>query len=746
MNKIVKIFVVLAVSLLIICVAAVIIIPMVVNPNDYKPQVEEAVQQTTGRTFQIEGDIELSFFPWLGLRLNRVSLGNAPGFSREPMARIEEADVKVGVIPMLSRQIVVDTCLLKGLQLYLGMDSSGKPNWMDLLEKQAETSTPQQAKKSASENQFSIESINVHGVEVSDAKVTWDDQQKKEKFTASSINMKVTGNSLSEPFAASLSLAVDSTIPDIKAEIALTSQITLELPENTMLCNGTQIDVDLQRISLQQSEKKPLSGKLKLTGDLKADLGNGLAELKDLELATALEGGSIPGEKIDAALAANITLNWLQQTIAVTGLKVDAYNNLSLTGAIEGKKLFTSPAVNGSITIKDFSPKALMEAMALPAVDTMDPKALTKMAANMQFSYGADKASIESLIVQLDDAVLTGQMNAAHLSRASGLPSLTFALNVNALDADRYLPSKKAKKTLSNSSRNSSTPNETTESAGLPVELLKSLDVDGRLKIGKLKVYKISASNIEARVFAKNGRVALSPLSLNIFQGTLNTDAVIDASRKTPLSSLVLNLKQLDLEKTLSCFMNTPAAGGSAGLNLDLQAEGSKYIDMLHKLDGKVSLAALDGYIRGFRLEPKRFDRQKGYSAPSGDVPNLTEFERIGVDFDIKDGLATTRDLKVKTHNASVDGKGSVDLARQRMNMTFDADLQIMVVPISVEGPITNPRINVNTGRILMNTVKGVGSVLEKGVKTGGDVGKGAVDILREGTEGIINLFGGSKK
>lgn len=583
-------------------------------------------------------------------------------------------------------------------------------------------------------------------MEISDAEITWEDQQKKEKYTASSINMKVTGSNLSEPFTASLSMAVDSAKPDIKAIMNLTSQITLELSENTILCKGTQIDIDLQRMSLQQPEKKPLSGKLKLTGDLKADWKTGLAELKNLELASTLEGGPIPGERIDAALAANMVLNWLQQTIVVTCLKADVYNNLSLTGTFNGKKLFTSPVVNGVITLDNFSPKALMKAMALPPLDAMDPKALTEMEANLQFSYGADKAVIESLTVHLDDTVFTGQMTAAHFSKTAGLPSLTFDLNADALDVDRYLPSKKSEKVTSSPTADVSSNKNAKESAELPVELLKSLDVDGQLKIGKLRVYKIPTNNIEARVTAQNGRVALSPLSLNIFQGTLNTDVVVDASLKTPLSSLVLKLKQLDLEKTLGSFMKTPAAGGSAGLNMDLQAKGSKYIDMLSKLDGKISLAALDGYIRGFRLEPGRFDRQKGYSPPAGDVPNLTEFERVGVDFDIKDGLATTRNIKVKTHNASIDGTGSIDLATQRMDMTFDADLQIMVVPISVEGPLTDPHITVNTSRILMNTVKRVGSILEKSVKTGGDVGKGAVDILREGTKGIINLFGGSKK
>ena len=59
-------------------VAALLIIPMFVDLNDYKPQIEQQVTAATGRSFSIGGDIDLSLFPWAGVALSDIRLGNPP--------------------------------------------------------------------------------------------------------------------------------------------------------------------------------------------------------------------------------------------------------------------------------------------------------------------------------------------------------------------------------------------------------------------------------------------------------------------------------------------------------------------------------------------------------------------------------------------------------------------------------------------------------------------------------------------
>jgi len=58
---------------------AAIAIFLFFDPNDYRDRIAEEVRRKTGRDLVIEGDLELSFFPWFAINIGKTSLSNAPG-------------------------------------------------------------------------------------------------------------------------------------------------------------------------------------------------------------------------------------------------------------------------------------------------------------------------------------------------------------------------------------------------------------------------------------------------------------------------------------------------------------------------------------------------------------------------------------------------------------------------------------------------------------------------------------------
>ena len=52
---------------------------LVFDANDYRDRIAAEVKHETGRDLFIEGDLELTFFPWFALNIGRTTLGNAPG-------------------------------------------------------------------------------------------------------------------------------------------------------------------------------------------------------------------------------------------------------------------------------------------------------------------------------------------------------------------------------------------------------------------------------------------------------------------------------------------------------------------------------------------------------------------------------------------------------------------------------------------------------------------------------------------
>src|SRR5210317_2408861 len=101
MSRAFKILGILAITAVVVTVFAATVFVLVFDPNDYRDKISEGVREATGRELVIEGDLELSLFPWLAIELGRTQLGNAPGFDETPFASFDSARLSVRVMPLL---------------------------------------------------------------------------------------------------------------------------------------------------------------------------------------------------------------------------------------------------------------------------------------------------------------------------------------------------------------------------------------------------------------------------------------------------------------------------------------------------------------------------------------------------------------------------------------------------------------------------------------------------------------------
>ena len=105
MLRILRIFITLVGAIILLGLVALIGLVVFVNPNDLKPQINQAVTKFTGRQLLLGGDIKWSIFPWLGLQLNDAKLSNNPGFGDNPFAQIKKLDIQVRLLPLLHKQL-----------------------------------------------------------------------------------------------------------------------------------------------------------------------------------------------------------------------------------------------------------------------------------------------------------------------------------------------------------------------------------------------------------------------------------------------------------------------------------------------------------------------------------------------------------------------------------------------------------------------------------------------------------------
>ena len=117
----------IAAILVLVAVGAVVLTQ--INWNSYKPQLTAMASEKLGRDLIIDGDIRLSFWPILGVSVDKISLANGKGGVAPNMLTIERVTAEADVAMLLRRQINVTSLRIEQPKIYLEQLPNGQANW-----------------------------------------------------------------------------------------------------------------------------------------------------------------------------------------------------------------------------------------------------------------------------------------------------------------------------------------------------------------------------------------------------------------------------------------------------------------------------------------------------------------------------------------------------------------------------------------------------------------------------------------
>jgi len=175
-------------GLVVLTLLGVLVIVWFVDPNSFKPRIEAAVKDATGRDFALVGDIELGFFPWLALRTGEGRFGNAPGFGPEPMVRWKGAQLGAKLFPLLRGELIADRVRLEGADVRLVRHADGSTNWDGIG-----------GNEPADPNAKPME-IRIDGVEIRDSRVSYVDETVPRRVEVTAFNLTTDEIAPGEPF------------------------------------------------------------------------------------------------------------------------------------------------------------------------------------------------------------------------------------------------------------------------------------------------------------------------------------------------------------------------------------------------------------------------------------------------------------------------------------------------------------------------------------------------------------------
>ena len=98
---------------------------LAIDPNRHKGWIASRFEAATGRPLSIDGDVAVSLYPWLGLEVNGVGVGNAKGFGDAPLLYVEHARLRVKLLPLLHGRYEVDVVNVRNAVVHLERDAHG---------------------------------------------------------------------------------------------------------------------------------------------------------------------------------------------------------------------------------------------------------------------------------------------------------------------------------------------------------------------------------------------------------------------------------------------------------------------------------------------------------------------------------------------------------------------------------------------------------------------------------------------
>lgn len=290
--------------LIILIVAAAIVIPMYVDPNDYKDEITALVEKRTGRELQIPGDLSITVFPWLGVKTGRLVFSNAEGFGDEPMVQAEGVEVRVKLLPLLRKEIEMGTVVIDQLRANLARNEQGVTNWDDLIKAadkaEAQPAEPVEPAPDGDQPAFALAGLAVGGLDISNSRVLWEDRQAGQRYVIDDLNLETGELVPGEPIDVDLSLSLDASQPELKGTLSLAGTVSYDLDRQRYQVTPLALESSLQGPQLPGG-----SADIDLSADtIAADLGAHTASIRALSLSaldTRIQG-DIEAQNIDRKL------------------------------------------------------------------------------------------------------------------------------------------------------------------------------------------------------------------------------------------------------------------------------------------------------------------------------------------------------------------------------------------------------------------------------------------------------------
>jgi AsmA protein len=346
-------------------------------------------------------------------------------------------------------------------------------------------------------------------------------------------------------------------------------------------------------------------------------------------------------------------------------LTADVLGQLKLKARGTVEDLLTAPRVRMEVELAEFSPRRLFAEIGqfLPA--TTDARVLERMSVKAGVIADAKAVAVSDAELELDDSKLKFTASAKEFAK----PAITFDLQLDQINIDRYLPPPSAAGTVSPPSGQSTGPTRPkTDDAPL-----RKLVLNGKVKIGQLTVARAMAEDVSVTITANDGLFTLDPFTLKFYQGRAGGKTVVNIKGESAVTEAQLTLDRVQVNPLLKDVVDKDFLEGSAQARITLATVGADPARIKQSLNGRGNLVISDGAIVGVDLADmvRNVKTALGGEAKTGRKPR-TDFAELIVPFTIVNGVFHTSETTLKSPLLRLQAAGRADLVKETLDFQVD--------------------------------------------------------------------------
>lgn len=363
--------------------AGILWVARTLRTPEFRDELARMVQQATGRTVAVDGELEVSVFPWLGFSAHGLVLGNAEGFPGGPMLRAKTLSARIKVLPLLSRELAFDTVELIGANLELYVDAEGRANWDSLLTR----AKAQEAALADGGGQF--RRFSVRGLAISGGAARLKDEKHNQELALSELSLRTGRIASGQPLPFTLNCDLDWPRPG-------------------------------------------LMGRIQLTGKLDPDPARAKVPLTEASVVAEVTGRFLPKSAPRAGFTAALALEEGRH-LRLTDLRLKALG-VDVSGELTFQDVLDTFRMSGKLAAERFDPAAVLNAYWPYAVSPQHRGALRQAEGRVDIKAHTGGLEFANLSAVVDGARVQGRVDLGFDER----PTLNFDLKADRLDVDAY--------------------------------------------------------------------------------------------------------------------------------------------------------------------------------------------------------------------------------------------------------------------------------------------------------------------